>query len=326
MHALLRFAAAMLASVLLFTGVVSVLERPLTLGDVPRQLEYKHAFARTLAGPRVVVFAGSNGRYSHRCAALAAALGRPCVNMSVAVGVGLDYLLDDLLTMLRPGDLVYMPLEYQQYEATRDEMEGGHQNPILVQRQRDRLWVEPLPRVLRAYGYFDLGYLVHGVIETALYAAGFQRRTSLATLTPEGDERGHDRRAAAPYRDYVRGARFELRPLPPQSHARSVIESFLDRAHALGVVVIGGLPTVPDDVPLTAAHVDGLRSLYEGRRQHFLALDGLSRHPRDCFFDTLSHLVEECQWQHSRRVGTALAAMLPVPSGATARTASSASR
>jgi hypothetical protein len=38
-------------------------------------------------------------------------------------------------------------------------------------------------------------------------------------------------------------------------------------------------------------------------------LPGLSQYELTCFFDSVSHLHEGCQIEHSRRVGAALAAL-----------------
>jgi hypothetical protein len=56
-------------------------------------MQMKTAYARSLHNPKLTNCAGSNGRYSLRCAAIAAQSGLPCVNLSVAVGVGVDYQL-----------------------------------------------------------------------------------------------------------------------------------------------------------------------------------------------------------------------------------------
>ena len=76
-----------------------------------------------------------------------------------------------------------------------------------------------------------------------------------------------------------------------------------------GVVVVGGLPTIPDDVPLSPATIDAVRAVFEQHR--FVVLPNHSQYPLSCFFDTLYHLNEECQLEHSRSVGAALAAALP---------------
>jgi len=63
-----RLVCAALASLLLY-GVLfgAVLDRPLELGFLARQLDDRLARAATIHGPKLVILAGSNGPYSHRC-------------------------------------------------------------------------------------------------------------------------------------------------------------------------------------------------------------------------------------------------------------------
>jgi hypothetical protein len=99
MPRLLVLLVAMLLSAVLYGAVFSVVERPLTIGDIPGILRTKIAYAKALPSPKLVVFAGSNGRYSHRCEAMAVQSGLPCANLSVAVGIGLDFQLQELLAV-----------------------------------------------------------------------------------------------------------------------------------------------------------------------------------------------------------------------------------
>jgi hypothetical protein len=101
--------------------------------------------------------------------------------------------------------------------------------------------------------------------------------------------------------------------VPQQSHALQVLAQFLDAARERGAVVVGGLPTIPDDAPLDEDDVVRLAAFYGAHGQRFLALPQRSRHPRACFFDTLYHLHESCQQAHSAAVGNALAVLLRGP-------------
>jgi hypothetical protein len=307
MKKLLALCLACCASLALYLLVFGVLDRPLTLGDISEAMRLKRNYAATLPHPRLAIWAGSNGRYSHRCAAFTETTGLPCVNLSLAVGIGMDFQLMQLEDLLQAGDVLYMPLEYSQYHVERDEMEGGAENTVLVHQRRDLLWTLEPRRIVRALGAFDLQFLIHGLIETGLARTGFKRRNGLDTLTAQGDESGHTAEAGLSYAAFLRGIRFDSRPLPTHSHALSVLEAFLDRSRARGVRVVGGLPTTPDTVELDAAGIKRLQALFTRHGQHFLILPNRSQYPLDCFFDTLYHLNESCQISHSQRVGRALA-------------------
>lgn len=306
MNKLLTLVGLISVSIALFVGVFSVVHRPLVVGEIQKQLDYKQAYARTLASPKIVIFAGSNGRYSHRCEVLTQALDRPCVNASIGVGIGLDFLLAQWMPLLHAGDLVYLPLEYSQYRFSNAEMHGGLQNALMVHSQREYLWSLDAPRIAAAYGSFDLPFLVQGVVEMALDRHGFKRRSSTDSLTPQGDERGHTAEIAAGYTAFLRDSRAGTSAVPERSDAIDVLSPFLRKMRDAGITVVGGLPTVPDSVDVKAGDVDRLRRLYEDAGQHFIVLPNRSRYPLGCFFDTLYHLSEGCQKAHSAALARAL--------------------
>src|SRR5208282_6036211 len=127
-----RLVCAALASLLLY-GVLfgAVLDRPLELGFLARQLDDRLARAATIHGPKLVILAGSNGPYSHRCEVIEAMLGLPCVNGGVAIGIGLDYLFTRWRARLHAGDVVYLPMEQEQYAAGRSATSLGPDAAIM---------------------------------------------------------------------------------------------------------------------------------------------------------------------------------------------------
>lgn len=311
MRQLTALACALALSLLLYVAVFSVVHRPLTLGEVSTAIQARRALAASLPSAKLAVWAGSNGRYSHRCEVLSAATGLPCVNLSLAMGIGLDFQMQQYEPLLKSGDVVYLPLEYSQYRIERDEMQSGAENPALVHEMRDLLWTLGPRRIARAYGHFDLPYLVHGLLEMGLVQAGVRRRaTAQETTTPQGDMAGHGAAAAIAYQGFLRAMRFDTQPVPTSSHALAVLDGFLQRAQQRGVFIVGGLPTVPDNVPLDEAFIGRWQAQLERHGHRLLILPNRSQYPLTCFFDTLYHLHEGCQLQHSAAVGSALAGLL----------------
>jgi hypothetical protein len=297
-------------SVALYLTVFTVVERPLTLGDLQQQLDFKLSYSRSLKSPKVMIFAGSNGRFSHRCEEISAAVGLPCVNASIATGVGMDFLLDQFDPTLNPGDLVYMPLEYTQYNASENDMHLGVQNAVMLRSRREYLLSLPVRRVVEAYGAFDLPYLVRGLAEMTLAHRKFKRRSGIDTLTPQGDERDHTPAMAQPYASYLRQAAAPDTRVVADAYAQHVLAAFLVRARTRGIVVAGGLPTVPDDTAIDPNSVGRIRDLYLSNGQFFVSNATASRYPRSCLYDTVYHLNEDCQIRHSRVVGALLRQML----------------
>ena len=116
MRAILALLGACALSLALY-GIVFgfVIDKPLTIGTIERLLEVKRDWAMRAASPKIVILAGSNARVSHRCQTIEAELHVPCANLGIGRGLGLDWLFAQWRPVIRPGDLVYMPLEYDQY-------------------------------------------------------------------------------------------------------------------------------------------------------------------------------------------------------------------
>ncbi len=107
-----RILLACAASLVLYmTAFAWLLDRPLTLGALRARIEANLDVGQLISQPKLVILAGSNGPYSHRCETIEPLIGRPCVNAGVAVGIGLDYLFTRWKPWLHAGDIVYLPLE-----------------------------------------------------------------------------------------------------------------------------------------------------------------------------------------------------------------------
>ena len=139
-----RILLACAASLVLYvTAFACLLDRPLTLGMLQARIEANLARGAAIAGPKLVILAGSNGPYSHRCETMEPIISRPCINAGVAVGVGLDYLFVRWEPLLHPGDVVYLPLEEAQYTRSRSAAELGPDAAIMLRHDRATLRTMP---------------------------------------------------------------------------------------------------------------------------------------------------------------------------------------
>jgi hypothetical protein len=63
-----RLIFASLASLLIYALIFGFIDdRPLALGFLQQQIDAKLARGASIGGPKLVIMAGSNGPYSHRC-------------------------------------------------------------------------------------------------------------------------------------------------------------------------------------------------------------------------------------------------------------------
>jgi hypothetical protein len=288
-----------------------VLHMPLTIGTIADLMKAKRAYAEQVKSPKLVIFAGSNARFSHRCETIEAMTGIPCVNFGIGRGIGIDYLLANLKPVLRKGDVVYMPFEYDWYLDGKPQVMDGPDAALMWYGDKSELFDLGAERTLRAFFHFDLPFAISALTEMGLDAIGFRRRFGLQTLTKQGDEKGHTPNLAAAYADYVASTPASIpsaQALDAPSYIKGEIVRFLVWARGQGVTVIGGLQTAPDDAPVTEGVVRVLRRFYEKNGQAFLALDNRSLYPRRCFYDTVAHLNEPCQIKHSAMLASVIAA------------------
>lgn len=307
--------AACLASVIGYVvAAAAVLDRPLTLGVLSAELDAGLARAASVSGEKLVILAGSNGPYSHRCEAMEPILGRPCVNAGIAVGVGLDYLFARWDALPRPGDIVYLPMEPAQYTRGRLANATGPDAAIMLRHDRATLAGLPAERWIGAAFSTDLRGVAMAVIEMALRGGGFRdpRAAEGEGRNGWGDRIGHDAARAAANA----GAIAAMRPVRPNAaqigagYGRRLIVAFTRRMRARGVIVIGGLSTGFADAPLDDAAITAIAATYTEHGGDFLMLANRSRYTRDNFFDGPEHLHEAAQIAHSRAVARAIAAYL----------------
>ncbi len=311
------------ASLLLYAVAFGfVLDRPLSLGLPRAQLDLKLVRGAAVTGRKLVILAGSNGPYSHRCETIEPVVGLPCINAGVAVGVGLDYLFARWKTLLHPGDIVYLPLEEAQYTVSHATSRLGPDAAIMARHDWDTLARLPPQRWMAALFAFDLRAGIMSLIETALVAGGFHdpRAEATGTTNAWGDHTGHTVALASASRVLLAAI------VPEHATAEQVrtlaagrqVADFLDWARDHQVRAIGGLPTGFDDSPMPRDTLAAIRALFGVA---FLELPNRSRYKREAFFDTADHLNEPAQIAHSilvaealrPMIGTAIAAAVSLP-------------
>lgn len=315
-----RLLLACLVSVLAYAVTFGlVLDRPLAYGFLERQLDAKLARAASIGGPKLVILAGSNGPYSHRCETIEPIIERPCVNGGVAVGIGLDYLFARWQPLLHPGDIVYLPLEEAQWTRTRAATTVGPDAAIMFRHDWATLAGLPPDRWAGALFSFDLRFAVMSVIEHALLARGFHdpRATATGTTNAWGDHVGHRPELGDPAAIAAENPSHPGAAAIGKGFGTRTVAQFLTWAASHGVLAIGGWPTEPDDSPIPDSTREAIRAVFQQQGAMFLELPNRSLYPRSAFFDTPDHLNEVWQIRHATLIGEALRRVIgpgPCPS------------
>lgn len=286
-----------------------LISKPLTDGEVARLMTEKSSLLEKKTSPRLVILAGSNGRFSHSCAVMMTSVDRVCINASLMAGLGLDYVFHTYIPLLQSGDVVYIPYEYEQYAQNKDLAFSGPENAILWRTDRATLIALGWERTLRASFYADGKYLLHGVVEMALNDRGFKRRFDEASINSQGDQTGHTKNFGESYVEFLKAKKVIIPIIQPETsptYSSRLIANFLKEAKAKNIKIIGGLPTTFSDVPIPTETREELKAFYIRNGQYFLELPNLSQYPRSCFFDMPYHLNQECQRVHSLQLADAL--------------------
>ncbi|HBK07364.1 MAG TPA: hypothetical protein DDZ81_16175 [Acetobacteraceae bacterium] len=287
-----------------------LLDRPLTLGALRARIEANLTLGRTTNTPKLVILAGSNGPYSHRCETIQPLIGRPCINAGIAVGVGLDYLFTRWKPLLRPGDIVYLPLEEAQYTRPQATSDLGPDATIMLRHDRTTLLAMPPRRWFAALFSGDLRGAVMSVIETTLVSDDFSdpRAATSGGYNRQGDHIGHTAGLAAANQSAL-AAVVPFHPTAEEiaaGYGTELISAFIRWASLHGVRVIGGLPVGFTDSPLNVGEKAAIQAVFRAQGADFLETPEGGRYPRSAFFDTPDHLNETVQIMHSVAVARGL--------------------
>jgi hypothetical protein len=323
MRSLFLFLAAALAGLAIYIAAFGfVLDRPMTLKPVADLIEFKRERAAATRSPKLAILAGSNARMSHACSVIQKELGRACVNLGTTAGLGLDYMFDSFKDELKPGDIVYMPLEYPQYGRDRPDLLTGPDAAILFRQDKAALLKRGPVGVAYATFLFDVPVFIRSVGEMAMSAVGIRRpfdaldepgaKRGEKSLDAFGDGIGHSAARAKFYRNVIDSWQWKPPSLETVGSraARADVADFLHWACGRGILVIGGLPTTFDDAPIPPAVIGSLSDLYTNNGQAFLVLPNHSQYGRSLFYDSQFHLNREAQLAHSKLLAEALKPML----------------
>lgn len=299
------FLAVVVSALLYFVLFGFVLHKPQTIGRHHRLFQAKTDALRSIAEERkIVLIAGSNGRVSHSATIISEIVGLPAVNMSVTAGISIDYQLNRLKPFLREGDIIYMPLEYSQLRKNKKQVYSGVEAPYVIAYEKESLQHFSWPRKIHAALFFDFRFALSACAEMGLTAISYKRRITADDFNEWGDQFGHTVEKAKPYIEYINSVESNATDaVDENSYSAGKVSDFLNWCRDNSITVIGGYPTYAEGSPLPEDEDQELKTFYQKRGHYFLDLENKGRYPKSYFFDTVYHLAEPYQIEHSKLVG-----------------------
>lgn len=282
-----------------------VLKKDLTVGLYKDFFTLKTQCAEKYSSPRFFIIAGSNGLYSHDAETFEKKLGVPAVNLSMVAMFSLAYLFERYKPLMRSGDIVYLPLEYDNYASKDIENSFGNIYDITIEKKFRKL---NLKSFYNCFGSFDLHSVIESCVESVLTLKGFKRRVSIEELTPRGDFAANTRELSKPYESFLNS--LPRRTFNYTKPVAGLIE-FLQWAYENKVTVIGGLAVFFEDAVFPDDTQNKIEKFFTDHKALFVITPNRSLYPRSCFFDTHYHLQREIQIQHSALTAEAMLKKYP---------------
>lgn len=303
------FVCITLLSLLLYVFLFFfIFKKPLTLGVWFDVYEQKLSYAKTInSQKKIVIVAGSNGIFSHRCSEIQNIVGLKCVNASTGAMSGIDFILEKSKEFISPGDIVILPLEYDFYTLNEYEIiNSAAGNNYIAQYERGYLSKMGNKKILPIMFSFNFQYPFSSIVELGLNACGVKKRFGVDTINVNGDMINHTKERGLLYKNYINS----LNQVSPSEKlitnnifaSQVIIADYLKWCDKNKIKAFGSLPTTFDDRKNNPKALMKIKNLYYLNGAGFIETDNNSQYPRECFYDTSYHLNEECQIIHSKKI------------------------
>jgi hypothetical protein len=267
-------------------------------------IQKKYAILHSINTKKIVLLGGSATYYSLRAEIIEKVTGIKTVNMGVHAGLGRQYILDRARTMLKPGDIVVLSLEYPLYIKSSPD-------PVAVDYilSRDPAYYATMPQ-WQQLAYF----LTLSPLEVVL------RAYSKLTSPPEGHSisKANEFSNANKYGDQTRNQKppnpiqasivakigyTAIDDLTEYSKGKADIKTFVAWCRKNNIMFIASFPSLMAFAPYhSEPYRSFLNSLPDFYRQLKVSVVGdpyAFMYERSNFFDTRYHLKGDAAQRHT---------------------------
>ncbi|HJM39101.1 MAG TPA: hypothetical protein QGG59_03190 [Planctomycetota bacterium] len=252
---------------------------------IQNYFEYKESRALAIQGNKVIIISGSNSLFGFDSTTLEEEWGIPVINGAVNAGLGLQYILDRSKRILRRGDTVLLPLEYDYYQS--DGMPTVVQVDFLLSRDASYFRELPLLEKLIVVSRTSFARLLEGLLRMGKEGSlPLDGRLSTEKLNKCGDLIMLDSAELTESQRYDLDHALPVQIEDPQLSSTYVqtMDIYLGWAEREGVNVVA-MPSSPmyfEDYRLEG-HVETMKNIKGYFRQHGIPFVG----------DPLGHMFEK---------------------------------
>lgn len=202
----------------------------------------KTRIAESIKTPKLVIVAGSNALFGISCKMIREQTNVPCVNTATYAGLGVDYILNRARSLVKPGDIVLLPLEYEVY-TDDGELNGALIDYVLARDSeylRSLNWIDQI----RFITGVSLTRVQDGILAKLGTPKQWQSHYKSKNLNQYGDDTGN--RASTMTKKEFK-ALDELQPKEIQGYIKSsygmkVINKFVEWSQENNIKVIATWP------------------------------------------------------------------------------------
>lgn len=268
----------------------------------------KAAAAEKIGGPKIVIVAGSNALFGIDSTMIERAYALPVVNFGVNAGPFLPYVLLKSMRVLRPGDIVIMPLEYTFY--TYDGVPGVQMIDQIWSRDPDFFWELTFREQLLMVWMTSLERVVEGLLarggEPVMSGPyGYQN------IDAHGDQTRTSAAEAVAWEHEWTNLQKELpRRYGSDGHHQegwAWLAHYFTWAKSQGIHLVVIPPTMMYDPfyrddPQELRFYQGLASRVEALGVPFVGNPYDYMYPKECYFNTDYHLNDKGRARNTRRI------------------------
>lgn len=282
----------------------------------------KHDIAAAITGPKLLIVAGSSAFIGISAAEIQRETGFPSANLGVNAALGPAYTVHLAKQVCRPGDVVLLAFEYEQYVS--ENATGTAADKLFLQYvlgyDRDYVRGLSLVRQIRLALLTPGEQFRNGLVAAFRKAkpeteASELKRLVLSEMNGNGDSIGAtpDRRPA------ISGTRANVSPslatgLPDSPPGFAPIREFCEWAHSQGITVLATFPTIfhhaDYDSPPAQKTPRQLQIFYASLGVPLLGTARDAMLAEDQLFDTNYHPLQSAALAHTRRLLVHLAPFL----------------